>query len=69
MGLIYYISYLFFFEHDLGKVGLLGPIFEVMELLFFTLIVVVFVCHFDDDLEKCEKCSTGIAEHTPNLIT
>lgn len=66
---IYYILDLFFLKHGLGKIGPLRPILEAKELLSFALAVNVFVCHFDDDLEKGEKCNTGIAERISDLIT
>ena len=68
-GLIYYISDLFLLKHSLGKIGPLKPIFKVTKLLSLALAVVVFICHFDNDLEEGEKCSTGIVKYTPDPIT
>ncbi len=65
---IYYILDLFFLEHGLSKIGPLRPILKAAELLSLPLAVVVFVHHFDDDLEEDEKCNTGAAERTPDLI-
>ena len=62
---IYFIPDLLFLEHGLGKIGLLRPIFEAMELLSLALAIVVFVYH----LERGEKYNTDTAEHTPDLIT
>lgn len=51
---IHYISDLFFFKHDLSKVGLLRPIFKATELLSFALTIVGLISHFADldDLEE-----------------
>ena len=66
---IYYIPDLLLLEHGLGKIGPLRPIFKATELLSLALAVVVFVRHFDGNLEGGEKCSIGAAERTPDLIT
>ena len=43
---IYNILNLFILEHGLHKLNPLRPILEAVKLLSFTLIVVIFVCHF-----------------------
>ena len=62
---VYYIPDLLLFEHDLSKIGLLRPIFKVIELFSLALAIVVFVRH----LEGGEKCSAGVAERIPDLLT
>ena len=52
MRLIYYIPNIFLLKYGLYKISSLRPILEVAELSPLTLIIVVFVCHFDDDLVK-----------------
>ena len=62
MGLIYYIPDFFFLKYGLHKIGLLRSIFDVIELLSLSFTVIVFVHHFDDDLEENEKYNTGVVE-------
>lgn len=69
MGLSYYILNPFFLIYSLHKIDPLKSILKAAGFLFFTLIIVIFIIYFDDDLEKSEKCNTGIAEHIPDLIT
>ena len=62
IGPIYYIPNLFLLEYSLRKISLLRLMLEVMELFSLTLTIVVFICHFDNNLEKNKKCNTSIVE-------
>lgn len=43
-----YISDLFFFKYDLGKIGPLKPIFKATELFFLTLVIVIFIYYLKE---------------------
>ena len=68
MGSIYYIPNLFFFEYDLCKIDQLRAIIKAMEILSLDLAIVIFICHFDDNLEEFEKCNIDTAKYITDLI-
>lgn len=68
IGPIYYIPDLYFLGYGLDKISPLRPILEVTEHFFLALVIVVFI-HYDDNLEKGEKCCTDVVKYIADLIT
>lgn len=68
IGLIYYIPNLFLFKYGLYKIDLLKLIFKVIKFLFLIFMVVIFIHHFDNNLEKNKKYNTSAIKHILNFI-